>query len=211
MREYVTEGVAEYVATLFHPGFRGVCVDIGAFDPLWLSNSWLFEEAGWATYCIEPNPNCIPRLRASRKHVLEYACGSEHRDDVDLFVFRLSENEGEAAGTGLIDHRRNPITGAWHEDIFSHVVKVKVRTLDWLMAHDIRELHIDYLSIDVERNEMAVLNGIDLSRWRPKVVVIENIDEEAEQREYLEEAQYRRLRRIGVNDIYLRMIGGGTQ
>lgn len=211
MRNYTTEGIAEYVATLFHPGFVGVCVDIGAFDPLWLSNSWLFEQAGWATYCIEPNPNCIPRLREGRKNVLEVACGSENRDDVNLFVFRLAEKEGEAAGTGLLDHRMNPVSGKRHTDIFSHVAKVNVRTLDWLMEHEIKEVQIDYLSIDVERNEMAVLNGIDFSRWSPTVLVIENIDEDAAQREYLEAEHFIRRRRIGVNDIYVRrQIGAPT-
>jgi FkbM family methyltransferase len=211
MREYTTEGVPEYVQTLFHPGFVGICVDIGAFDPLWISNSWLFEQAGWETYCIEPNPNCIPRLKDCRKNVLEYACGSRNQDDVDLFVFRRSENEGEAAGTGLIDHRRNPVSGLWHEQIFSRIDTVKVRTLDWLMEHEIRAEQIDYLSIDVERNEMAVLYGTDLFRWHPKVIVIENIDEDLDQRHHLEAARYLRMHRIGVNDIYVRSPMGGSR
>lgn len=65
---YVTEGVGEYVLTLFK-GFRGVCVDVGAYEPYWMNNSWIFERIGWDTYCIEPNPNCIEKLKKERKNV----------------------------------------------------------------------------------------------------------------------------------------------
>lgn len=217
--EYTTEGIAEYVLTLFPATFTGICLDVGAFDPFYISNSWIFERMGWDTYCIEPNPHCIPRLKQYRKNVLEYACGSENKDDVDLFVFNpnlyLTEKNlgrppteqeiylGEAAGTGLIDHCQNLVTGEWHKGIFSGTVKVKVRTLDWLMENEIKQDHIDYLSIDVERNEMEVLKGISLEIWKPKLIVIENLDEDLEQKNYLTERNYIQVYRMVFNDIYL--------
>lgn len=203
---YVTEGVAEYVVSLFPFGFRGVCVDVGAFDPFWISNSWLFEQMGWDTYCIEPNSNCIPRLREFRKNVLEYACSNYIEDDVDLFTFSvpiLGDN-AEAAGTGLIDHRLNKDSGVFHTTIFSRTSKVKVRTLDWLMTEEIKQDRIDYLSIDVERSEMSVLKGISFDIWKPKVIAIENLEESDDQRRYLKRLGYRRVHRIIYNDFYMR-------
>jgi FkbM family methyltransferase len=204
--KYVTEGVAEYVLTLFRPTFIGICIDVGAFDPFWISNSWVFEKMGWDTYCIEPNPNCIPKLKQYRKNVLEYACSYENKDDVELFVFNPDENKGwrgEASGTGLIDHRLDPQTGEGHKTIFSRSVKVKARTLDWLMENEIHQEHIDYLSIDVERNEMNVLLGTDLARWKPKVIVIEHFECDPDQTGYLKERNYRYVHRINYNDIYM--------
>jgi len=201
---YTTEGVAEYVMTLFSKSFKGVCIDIGAYDPFWLSNSWLFEKKGWNTYCIEPNPSCILRLKKYRKNVLEYACADENRENVDFYIYTFpttgpnlfGENTwtGEAAATGLILHRRYD----------SHKkIKVNVRTLDWLMENEIKQDHIDYLSIDVERNELSTLRGIDLFRWKPKVIVIENIDKEPVQYAYLKDMSYRYVHRILVNDFYI--------
>lgn len=203
---YVTEGAAEYVVSLFPFSYLGVCVDIGAFDPLWISNSWLFEQMGWRTYCIEPNPHCIPRLKKYRKNVLEYACSDFNDDNVPFYMFK-SDNldiNAEAAGTGLIDHRlgEEPIK---HMTLYSDTTNVKVRTLDWLMENEIKEDHIDYLSIDVERNEMATMMGISFDIWKPKVICIENIDQEdTAQFDYLTLRDYRKVHRVVFNDFYVR-------
>jgi FkbM family methyltransferase len=226
---YVTEGLAEYVMTLFPEDFIGICVDVGAYDPFWISNSWIFEQKGWDTYCIEPNPNCIPRLKEFRKNVLEFACASENSDDAELFIYSCQsagpnlENkdswQGEAAGTGLLDHGLHhwPYLASSHKQWQSGVVKVKTRTLDWLMENIIQKDHMDYLSIDVERNELAVLKGVDLLRWNPKVIAIENLGRELgtpdlwddvwkdpeEQDVLLQSLNYRFVHRMTCNDIYM--------
>jgi FkbM family methyltransferase len=199
---YVTEGVAEYVLTLFK-GFRGVCVDIGAYEPYWMNNSWIFERIGWDTYCIEPNPNCIENLKRERKNVLHYACSDVNQDKATLFIYK-NGIVGEAGGTGLSNNPlRISYTDKWKADEFSEVATVKVRTLNWLMENEIKKEHIDYLSIDVENNEMNVLRGTDLAKWKPKIIVIENINEDQEQIDYLVERGYRRVNRIVFNDIYV--------
>lgn len=201
---YFSEGVAEHVLSLFPKDFKGVCVDVGAYDPFWTSNSWILEEDGWETYCIEPNPNCIPRLKEYRKNVLEFACGEENKNDVPFYIYtynyagpNLNKEDiwyGEAAATGLLLHKEYDI----HKKI-----TVNVRTLDWLMENIIKQDHIDYISIDVERNEMSVLKGFDLARWKPKVIVIENIDRDTEQLEYLQQRGYKYIYRMSLNDFYM--------
>lgn len=199
--DYITEGVAEYVKTLFPKNFKGVCVDVGAYDAKWINNTWLMEKNGWRAYCIEPNPKCIPSLKKERKNVLEYACGSVNKDNVDFYVYTVP-TVGEAAGSGLIDHCAGP-QAEFHKTIFTRKEKVKVRTLDWLMENEIKENHIDYLSIDVERNEMEVLRGTDLAKWNVSIMVIENLEHDQEQRDYLRHAGYRYVHRIAFNDFYI--------
>jgi len=194
---YWSQGTAEYVKELFPKEFKGICVEVGAFAPKVLSNSWIFEQDGWEVYCIEPNPKCIPELKKYRKHVLEYACGAENLDDQDLFVYNVSI--GEAAITGLLDLHAGKL--------YTRVEKVTVRTLDWLMENEIKKDHIDYLSIDVERNEMNVLRGTDLARWNPAVIAIENLDDARNsnflgQRVWLETYGYVYHHRIEANDIF---------
>lgn len=202
---YFTEGVPEYVMTLFPKNFRGVCIDVGAFHPTWISNSWIFEQAGWETYCIEPNPHCISKLKEARKNVIQFACGAESKDDVDFYIYetpwagpRTNDDSwrGEAADTGLIKHQA--VTGKLCETI-----KVNVRTLDFILGWNWLPINnIDYLSIDVEKNEMDVLRGLDLTRWTPKVIVIENEFKTVDQHGWLSSYGYRVVNRITVNDIY---------
>lgn len=199
--EYVTEGAPEYAMTLFPTGFKGICVDVGAYDSKWINNTWIFEKAGWATYCIEPNPKCIPTLKKERTNVLEYACGAINQDDADFFVYTVP-TVGEAAGSGLIDHCAGP-QGEYHKTIFTRKEKVKVRTLDWLMENEIKQDHVDYVSIDVERNEMNVLRGFDLARWKVGVVLIENLEHDQEQRDYMIAVGYRYIHRMTFNDFYV--------
>lgn len=206
---YITEGVAEYVMTLFPENFLGVCIDVGAYHPTWISNSWIFEQAGWEVYCIEPNPHCIPLLKEKRKNVIEFACGEKSEDGVDFFVFKTpyaglnNKDEelwyGQAADTGLIKHSN--INGELEETI-----KVDVRTLDFILGWNwIPIPSIDYLSIDVEKNEMNVLKGLDLNKWTPKIIVIENEFKTSEQHGWLASYGYKCINRITVNDIYLKV------
>jgi len=205
---YISEGVAEYVMTIFPPNFKGVCVEVGAYHPTWISNSWIFEQAGWDTYCIEPNPHCIPALKAERKNVIEFACGAESKDEVDFYIYKTpwagvrTDNkevwEGQAADTGLIRHSNA-------KGKLDEVVKVNVRTLDFILGWNWLPIsNINYISIDVEKNEMDVLRGLDLTRWTPFVVVLENEFKTVDQHGWMASYGYRCVKRITVNDVYVR-------
>jgi len=196
--EYLTDGGAEFVMTLFDDSFKGVCVDVGAFDPFWISNSYIFEEAGWDVYCIEPNPYCIPKLKKYRNNVYEYACGEENKDNEVFYIYNnpdMFPKHPHAGATGLIHHSSTDITTN---------INVNVRTLNWLMENLIKRNHIDFLSIDVEMYELPVLRGIDLFKYNPKVIEIENLWGDKEQQQYLEDAGYKHINRFVVNDIYIR-------
>ena len=91
----------------------------------------------------------------------------------------------------------------YHKQIFSRQLKVKVRTLNWLMENEIKRDHIDYLSIDVERHEMEVLKGTSLNKWKPKIIVIERLEEDRIQSDWLESFNYRPIYRIAFNDVYI--------
>jgi FkbM family methyltransferase len=195
--------ISEFVIPMFPKGSIGVCLDIGAYDPEWINNSIELEELGWTCYCIEPNPHCIPALKAKRKHVLEYAIGDVNEDDISLYVFHLDTGIagplGEASGTGLL-FRPEEMT-----KYETTLEKVKVRTFEWLMENEVHEEHIDVISIDVEGSEMAILSTLDVSRWRPKVIICENIGESKDQHDWFERMGFGRIKRVAFNDIYVRL------
>ena len=43
--------------------YKGVFLDVGAFEPIRISNSYHFEKNNWDVYCFEANPNLIPLLK----------------------------------------------------------------------------------------------------------------------------------------------------
>ena len=206
--DYLTEGVPEFVMSQFPEDFLGVCIDVGANDPFWISNSWIFEQKGWDTYCIEPNPNCLPKLRKFRKKVITFACSDSVSDvPMDFYIYetdwagpkdddKLSVWKGQGADTGLIKHTNT-------RGVLKEIVPVTVRTLDFILGHFGLPIdHIDFLSIDVEKNEMSVLRGLDLTKWKPTIIAIENEFKTVDQHGWLSSYGYKCINRIGVNDIY---------
>ena len=45
---------------------KGFYVEVGAFDPLLLSNTYFFYKKGWRGICIEPNPISIEKMKSRR-------------------------------------------------------------------------------------------------------------------------------------------------
>ena len=67
------------------------------------------------------------------------------------------------------------------------------------------------LTIDVEGWELEVLEGLSVDRYRPGVMVLENLFNEKKYRDRLKELNYLFWRRIPPNDVYVRpdLIPGG--
>jgi len=196
--------ISEFVLPMFPQGAKGVCLDIGAYDPYWINNSIEFEELGWRCYCVEPNPDCIPALRAKRPNVLEYAVGSSNEDNVDFYIVKSEILPHHELHLGEADSSLIPDNGKI-SNLDKRVVKVKVRTFEWLMENEVKEGHVDVISIDVEGNEMAVLFTLDVSRWGVKVIICENSFHDKVQEEWFERNGFGRIKRFCENDIYVKL------
>lgn len=62
---------------------------------------------------------------------------------------------------------------------------------------------IDFISIDVEGHELDVLDGFDLARWRPRLILIEDLLLHLRVHRYLMLHGYCCLRRTGINNWYM--------
>lgn len=195
------ELIIEEVLGLFPVGFRGICIDVGAYHPTWLSNSYDLEQAGWLAVCFEPNPYCIPELLKERENVIQCAVSNANIDWVEFYIYRTGHGPNNMAGhTGLIEKDQASKAGE------AEVVLVIVRTLDTLLQN-LAVSDVDLLCIDTEGTEMNVLRGFDIRAWMPDVIVIENIEPgNTEQSNYLHERGYYLHKRILFNDIYRRVL-----
>lgn len=70
-----------------------------------------------------------------------------------------------------------------------HSFAAPARTLTSLLSEVSAPLNFDLLSLDVEGNELAVLRGLDFSRYKPRWILVEVRSAEVEQ--YLESVGYR--------------------
>lgn len=191
--------LGEWIAGHFDPGYSGYAIDVGASDGISVNTTYSLEKyRQWSVLCVEPNPQFRASLGSNRKLVAYCACGAE-QVSVAPFYVHMDCAEAYSSLRPTKDHPR------WkpQPDARWETIDVEVRTVDSLMEeHGFPRL--DALCVDTEGTEMDVLRGVDILKWRPKVLVVESWDEGGVVEPYLSQFGYRRVWRQVVNDCYVR-------
>lgn len=153
----------------------GSYVEVGAFDGISFSNTYGLAERGWSGVMIEPVPEFAARCRdVHRNHpgvrVVNVAVGAM---DGETLVINLA-GPLSSGSLSLVEEYRN-IDWARGE-LTSGKVKVPSMRLDTVLKDaDVPE-GFDLLVVDVEGFEAQVFSGFDLSRWMPKMMIVELAD-----------------------------------
>ncbi|MPZ37668.1 MAG: FkbM family methyltransferase [Rhizobiales bacterium] len=176
----------------FFQSHRGYFVDVGANDPTHWSQTFHLEQVGWNGVLIEPQPQLAEALRArSKARVYAVACSSP-------------ENSGRTmplklAGPYSTLNRLPRVAGA----TIAGSIDVPIKTLDEVLANAGAPSPIDFISIDVEGHEREVLRGLDLDRWRPRLILIEDHVLHRHLHNDLVSRGYIWTRRTGLNSWYV--------
>jgi FkbM family methyltransferase len=144
----------------------GFYIDVGANDPETHSVTKAFYELGWRGINIEPVPQWFQRLKESRLRDinLQLAAGSKS-GEITLF---------EIPDTGLSTTKKAFADRHEAERGYqSQKVKVPLDTLTNL-CEQYHTAPIHFLKIDVEGMEKATLEGMDFSKIRPWIVLVES-------------------------------------
>jgi len=184
---------AELIRDFFGGKKDGFFVDVGAHRPRHNSLSWPLEQEGWRGILVEPQKDLCERLRSERPRstVFQVAAGApEQRGSADL---ELTTDKGHA---GLRASSFNPTA------VVIGTESVDVRTLDELLA-EAGAGSVDFVSIDVEGTELDVLKGFDLDRYRPTLVLLEDIVDSLDKHLHMRSRGYRIIRRTGLNNWYV--------
>ncbi len=174
MKFYSQIGQDRFLLENFFRGKRGgVFVDVGAYDGEQLSNTLFYEKSmGWTGLCIEPLPSAFAKLKATRRAIAENVCVADAEGEAE---FTEADDKGphEKMFSGLSAHfdprhikRLEFTTGR----VTRRVPVVRLSSL--LLKHGLT--HIDYMSIDTEGSEVAILSELDFSRFTVSVLTVED-------------------------------------
>ena len=181
----------------------GFFIEFGAADGLGGSNTLLLErEFGWRGILAEPNPIWRDDLRRNRAAQIDYRCVFRRTGDrVKFAATRYPFFSTMADFTSSDDHAK---LRAEH-----HIVEVETVSLNDLLADHNAPRAIDYVSIDTEGSELAILEEFDFSRWDVKLFSIEHnltAQEQAIDRLMLRHGFERRYARYPVIDAWYRKV-----
>lgn len=186
---------------------NGYFVDIGAYDGITQgSNSLFFEQQlGWKGVCIEPNPNLYDSLIKNR------IC--------ECYNYAISDSVGEAKflyikeGPGRPDTLGGLTENFKQSDIDSLISDYGLNTEDGyeylivkteLFENLVKEKTIQYLSIDVEGNELRILNTIDFDKYDIWTMTIENNSFGDQISNFFKDKPYTLLCKLGCDEVYVK-------
>ena len=177
----------------------GYFVEFGATDGVLLSNSWLLEKHfSWRGICAEPNPKLFERLQQNRSCRLSPAC--VYRSSGERMQFVLADAYGGLEQLGQDDQhvdKRNAYAAV------GDLIEVTTTSLMDLLDQHGAPAVIDYLSIDTEGSELAILEGIDWNRYQFRSITVEhNFTEQRQGIQQLLEAQGYQRREAQWDDWY---------
>tara|TARA_B100001142_G_C14297319_1_gene641389 strand:- start:186 stop:890 length:705 start_codon:yes stop_codon:yes gene_type:complete len=181
-----------FIRRFFKNEKKGFYVDIGCYHPIKGSLTYYLFKEGWLGLNVDISKTSIDLFKMSRPK--DYNVNAAITDfDGETFYY---EN-------GLIN-QQNSLIG--NKD--NKKVKVESYRLETIL-NNFSIPNIDYLNIDVEGNDYKVISSLDFSKYRPKLISIEqNVYNSekiiiSETHKLLTKKNYFLASKIGVTCIYI--------
>lgn len=150
---------------------KGIYIDVGAFHPKLFSNTYLFYKRGWNGVCIEPRPEAAADFTKVRSRDIFVGLGVAGKKDV-LEYFEFKE---AAANTFSKEQAEKNIKEAGRKLL--RKINVAVMPLrDILASNGMEGVAIDLMSVDVEGMDEEVLRSNDWEKFRPKLIICEDLE-----------------------------------
>jgi FkbM family methyltransferase len=148
----------------------GFFVEFGATNGIILSNTYLLEkDFGWNGICSEPNPEFLNLLKKNRLCVVSDECiGSSTGEKVE-FIF--ADVYGGAVADMDKDEHREKREAYRASGATGQLTTISLH--DFLLKHNAPKT-IDYLSVDTEGSEFAILSAFPFSEWDVRHITVEH-------------------------------------
>jgi FkbM family methyltransferase len=197
--------VAAMLQTFGRDTTPGFYVDVGAYHPVYLSNTQMLHLRGWSGVNIDANPAAVARFEEARPHDRNvHAAVSDAARDVEFDVYGLDalSTADPASKAAYAQAGRTHLTQTLH---------LQTRTLRDILAETVPAGQaVDLMSVDVEGFDLAVLRSNDWNRYAPFFLLVEDpaltlLDRpESEIFAFLKPLGYRLASQTYITSIYVR-------
>jgi len=163
---YSQAGEDMILAQLFNEKMNGFYIDVGAYHPRKYSNTYLFYRRGWCGINIDASPGSMLLFQRERSRDINIEAAVSDKNIKTTF---LCYNEPAYNALKSDTKISNPPPANLIETVDLSTVRLDQLIHEHLPAGQA----IDFLDIDVEGNELAVLQSNDWSSFRPRVILVE--------------------------------------
>tara|TARA_B100001121_G_scaffold251085_1_gene227227 strand:+ start:66 stop:665 length:600 start_codon:yes stop_codon:yes gene_type:complete len=152
----------------FFKNKRGFYVDVGAYHPLELSNTYLLHKRKWEGINIDINSISIEYFDFLRPNDINLNLGVAKKNSTKIIYF---QKEKSPLNTLNLNHAKKIFSNKFKKK------KIKTKTLTTILDKSkFKGKEIDFLNIDTEGNDLEVLKSLDLKRYKPKLICVELVD-----------------------------------
>lgn len=147
-------------------------MDVGAAHPVRGSNTYLLYWAGDKGLLVEPNPMFCDMLRGHRPRDIVLQAGIGVTDQTEADYWEIKENPMlNTFSQETVDRLQKGKT----ESVVLRKIKMPLININRAIADHFGDKAPDLLSTDVEGMDYAILQALDLNRFRPGVICSEGV------------------------------------
>ena len=164
---YGGSGEDIFISKFFQNFKKGFYVDVGALHPINGSLTYLLYQKGWNGINIDMMQENLKLFNIFRKRDINLDVAvSSSKGSINAYLFEV----GSGVNTTQLKTAKK-----WKDKINKNFVirKVKKNTLNNILISNKVVKNFDFLNIDVEGHEFDVLKGLNLKKFRPKLISIE--------------------------------------
>ena len=163
--QFGEDAILDWLTRECEPGFY---VDIGAFHPVYLSNTYALYLRGWRGIAIEARPEMRNEFELFRPRDITVSCcvGPEDREEATLVVF-------EDVVHTTLDPALAARSVAAGEKVRERITVPVLGINSALSRWKPEGVRVDLLSIDVEGLDEAILQAYDFEKYAPRLLVFE--------------------------------------
>ena len=165
---YSYGGIDSLVLNIFKNQKKGFYLDIGCGHPIKNNNTYLLNKRGWSGINIDLDEENIDLFNSYRKKDVNLATAvSDKEGETDLYFYH-NKSALNTISKENADFQKAKV---------SAIKRIKTQTINKIIENSqFKDRKIDFLSVDVEGSELAILKNFDFTKYSPKVIVVEYLD-----------------------------------
>ncbi|HRY82208.1 MAG TPA: FkbM family methyltransferase [Candidatus Moranbacteria bacterium] len=170
VKSYSQEGEDMILRRLFEDTKKGFYVDIGAHHPQRFSNTQYFYKMGWTGINVDAMPGSMKKFEKLRPRDINLEMAvSDANEHMTYYAFNDS----------ALNTFSDELSEIYKKD-YKIIFKKDIETFplsEILEKYLPKNKEIDFLSIDVENLELNVLKSNDWSKYMPKFILVEMLND----------------------------------